>query len=68
MRSYTTVQGDMWDSIARQLYNNESLMHILIDANPQYRTIAIFPANCLISVPEISRAARVTWPPWRANT
>ena len=67
MRKYTTVQGDMWDSIARQLYNNEFLMHILIDANPQYRNIAIFPANCVLTVPEISRAARITWPPWRAT-
>jgi len=67
MRKYTTVQGDMWDSIARQLYNNEALMHILIDANPQYRTIAVFPANCILAVPEIPREARVTWPPWRAG-
>jgi len=67
MTKYTTTQGDMWDSIARQLYNNETLMHILIDANPQYRNIAVFPANCVLLVPEISKAVRVTWPPWRAS-
>ena len=67
MRNYTTVQGDMWDSIARQLYRNEALMHILIDANPQYRNIAIFPANCVLNVPDAPRAVRVTWPPWRVG-
>ena len=65
MRKYTTTQGDMWDSIARYLYNNESLMHILIDANPQYRNIAVFPANCELVVPDVSRGATITWPPWR---
>jgi len=67
MREYVTVQGDLWDSIARQLYDNEALMHILIDANPQYRNIAVFPANCILIVPEITRAVRVTWPPWRVG-
>ena len=67
MRKYRTTQGDMWDSIARHLYSDESLMHILIDANPQYRDIAIFPANCELAVPEVSNEVRVSWSPWRTG-
>ena len=67
MRKYRTTQGDMWDSIARFFYNNESLMHILIDANLQYRDIAVFPANCELVIPDISGEVRVTWPPWRVR-
>lgn len=68
-RLYQTTQGDFWDSIARQLYGirSEVLMHILIDANPQYRNVAIFPANCELIIPDVSREAKVTWPPWRAG-
>ena len=66
---YRTTQGDMWDSIAKHLYGsgNEKLMHVLIDANPQYRNIAVFSANCELVVPDVSIETRITWPPWRAR-
>ena len=67
MGRYITSQGDMWDSIARRLYNSEALMWLLIDANPQYRHVAVFPANCELAIPEVSREVRVTFPPWRRN-
>jgi len=64
---YRTTQGDMWDSIARQVYGNEFYMHILVDANPKYRTVVIFSANCILTIPEITRDVGVSWPPWRAG-
>ena len=67
MGTYTTTQGDMWDSIALRLYGAESLMHILIDANLQYRNIVVFPANYVLNVPAVSREARIDFPPWRSN-
>ena len=67
MRKIRTAQGDMWDSIARREYGSEQLMHILIDANLQYRNIAVFPANIELAVPEVSTRERVTFPPWRAG-
>jgi len=68
MRNYATMQGDMWDKIALRMYNSERLMHVLIDANPEYRGITVFPANCELRIPEVSREERVTFPPWRANS
>ena len=61
------MQGDMWDTIALRMYGSEPLMHVLIDANPKYRDIAVFPANCELRVPEASKEVRITSPPWRAG-
>jgi phage tail protein X len=67
MRNYTTTQGDMWDSIAYQMYKDESLMHILIDANPQHRNTVIFPANCELVIPDVSTGVKIDYTPWRRN-
>jgi len=68
MGSYRTSQGDMWDSISHRVFGDERLMHLLIDANPQYRELAVFPANCELTIPEVSREERVTFPPWRVGS
>ena len=64
MGEYITTQGDMWDSISLRLYGDEQLMHLLIDANLQYRKTAVFPANCVLCVPEVSLEEKTDFPPW----
>lgn len=64
--TYTTVQGDMWDIIAKKRYGDEKQMHRLIEANPLHRDTVFFSAGARLSVPavgvnEISR----TLPPWK---
>ena len=56
----------MWDNISLRVYGAEKLMHILIDANPEFREHMIFPANCELVIPEIPRGERIDFPPWRA--
>ena len=63
---YVTVQGDTWDSIALRLLGNETLMWMLIYANPEYRSVAVFPANIELVVPEVLKKTGVSFPPWRA--
>ena len=53
MTSYTTEQGDMWDSIAHKLYGNADRMDVLIAANPELREIYIFSAGVELNVPDI---------------
>ena len=65
--AYVTIQGDTWDIIAFRMYNNERLMHILIEANPQYINIAVFSANCVLDIPEVPTAIGISFPPWRAS-
>lgn len=40
-KTYTTVQGDMWDSIAYKVYGKEYGMDALLKANEPYRDVAI---------------------------
>lgn len=68
MRKYRTMQGDLWDMIAFRVYGVEQLMYILIDANPQYREVAVFPANCELNIPDVSTEERIDFPLWRRNT
>lgn len=67
MRNYRTTQGDTWDIIAYRMYNSEKLMHLLIDANPQYREFVVFPANCELTIPDVSTEEAITFPSWRRN-
>lgn len=66
MSKYTTVQGDMWDSIANKLYGDTIYTDILINANPELRTVYIFSEGITIDVPEIEqRTAADDLPPWK---
>lgn len=65
MRKYVTVQGDMWDLISYKMYKNEHYVAELISANTQYRDVVIFPANCVLDVPDIDIKSPSGLPPWR---
>lgn len=66
MRTYTTVQGDMWDSIAYQemgsVYNTSALMQ----ANMQYHDYFSFPSGIQLAIPDTDRKnAAENLPPWK---
>lgn len=63
--TYTTTQGDMWDLIAKRLYNDEASLNILLEANQQYADIVVFPAEIVLEVPEYTAPATSMLPPWR---
>ena len=68
MRTYITTQGDTWDFIAMKMYPKlgaEKLMDILLDYNPDYIDIVIFPAIVVLSVPEISEPVVSNLPAWK---
>ena len=64
--TYKTIQGDMWDSIARKVYGNEKYMAELLKANEEYREIAVFPQGILLTCPDIPKASSALLPPWRS--
>ncbi len=49
---YITVQGDMWDSIAYNLYGDETKMDVLIAENPELAYVYIFSAGVELQVPD----------------
>lgn len=67
MRNYTTIQGDMWDGIARKVYGHERHMNVLLDANPEYRDIWVFPSDIILKCPEVSAVKPSRLPPWRSR-
>ncbi len=52
-RTYTTIQGDMWDSISLKIYGNERYIDKLMEANFKYRQEAVFSAGVVLNIPEI---------------
>lgn len=66
-KTYVTTQGDMWDLIAFTQMGSETYMHLLIEANPQYREMVIFPANVALTIPDVPAAATTATnlPPWK---
>ena len=67
MRKYTTIQGDMWDGIARKVYGHERHMNVLLSANPEYRDIWVFPSDIVLKCPEVSAVKPSRLPPWRSR-
>ena len=65
LKTYTTVQGDMWDSIAYKCYGDESGINVLMDANETYVDTVVFPAGVVLAVPEYIKPVTNTLPPWR---
>lgn len=66
MSTYTTKQGDMFDSIAFEQYGTETAMTQLLLANQNYADIYLFPAGVVLTLPEIEQAASGTQaPPWK---
>ena len=51
-KTYTTIQGDMWDSVSLKVYGNEKYIDKLIKANFKYREEAVFPAGIVLKIPE----------------
>jgi len=65
--TYTTKQGDRWDLIAHQAYNDATQIDIIIDANPNVPiTDELEPSIVLnipiIDAPEIDNSFL---PPWK---
>lgn len=68
MRTYVTVQGDMWDSIAYAQLGSTSHTDKLINANLRYREYYVFPAGIVLALPEVPEAETGTsLPPWKSS-
>ncbi len=65
MRTYTTIQGDMWDGIAKKVYGTENGINVLLEANLKYRDIIIFSGGILLNIPEYTAPMINNLPPWR---
>ena len=51
---YTTVSGDMWDTIAKKVYGDEYCVDVLMQANPEH-------------TPELKTEQSGSLPPWKVS-
>ena len=66
MRTYTTIQGDMWDSIAFSQMESDAHIGDLMLANRKYLGYYIFPAGIELIIPDITEDnVPDTLPPWK---
>lgn len=64
-KTYTTIQGDMWDSIAYSQMGDVSYTDALMNLNQRYREYYVFPAGIVLTLPEPVEKVSDTLPPWK---
>lgn len=64
-RTYTTKQGDMWDSIAYSQLGDVAYTDKLMNLNPNYLNYYIFPAGITLTLPDVVEEISDTLPPWK---
>lgn len=62
---YTTIQGDMWDSIAYAQLGDVTHTDKLMRLNPAHLGYFIFPAGVTLTLPDVSAEPTSSLPPWK---
>ena len=62
---YITTQGDTFDILALDAYNDSFKSSLIIQANPQYANVLVFDAGVKLKIPIISTEPASTLPPWK---
>jgi phage tail protein X len=64
--NYRTRQGDTFDDLALQVYNNEKMAHHIIEQNPDYADVIVFEDSVPLKIPVFDETeAPQTLAPWR---
>lgn len=62
---YTTNQGDTFDALALDVYDDETLASEIIRENPYYADVLVFDAGVTLYLPVIENTEETTTkPPW----
>lgn len=68
-RQHKTVEGETFDGMALEAYDDEMLSTLIIEANPDYADVLIFEAGIALRIPIVAEVKTPdTLPPWRRNT
>ncbi len=65
MRTYKTMQGDMWDAIAFRELGSESHTAALMRENLQHIDMYSFPAGIVLLLPDVGEQNSGELPPWK---
>ncbi len=62
---YITLQGDTFDMIALDFYDDESYASKIIEVNPEYCKVIIFDAGIILKIPIVEDTSPEVLPPWK---
>ncbi|MFI3254533.1 MAG: phage tail protein [Eubacteriales bacterium] len=65
MTSYTTITGDMWDTVAYKTLGSERYTDKLMALNLKHRETVIFKAGVVLVIPEKTVNVESSLPPWK---
>lgn len=66
MKTYTTISGDMWDSVAHTILGNVNYTGQLMMMNTRYLDYFILPAGVVLNLPEeVRQTPNELLPPWK---
>lgn len=68
MKTYTTVQGDMWDKIAHDQMGSTDYTGELMNVNRKYLDVFVFDAGTVLTIPDIQQKVSSKLPPWKKVT
>lgn len=65
-KTYSTIQGDMWDSIAHKELGDVKYTDALMRANTKHINTYIFSAGVKLVIPDINETVTASsLPPWK---
>lgn len=64
-KTYTTQQGDMWDSIAFAQMGSCDCVDRLMLANGALLEYYVFPAGITLTIPDMPERSASKLPPWK---
>lgn len=64
---YLTVQGDTWDKIAKEVYDDEGKIGILMEYNFEHIDTFVFDSGVEILIPELEEEEETDLPDWRLD-
>lgn len=65
MTTYTTTQGDTWDSISFKVYGEEEHVTYLLQANPDKIRTVVFSGGITLVIPPYPVEQSNSLPPWK---
>lgn len=65
MNTYTTIQGDTWDLIAKKVYGDEKKLDVLMEYNFPVLDYTVFPEGIRLKIPELQTEETEHIPEWR---
>lgn len=65
MSSYTTIQGDMFDSIALKTLGDEHLSYRIMEQNYDHHLVRIFSGGITLNIPDVPTKRRIPLVAWK---